>query len=227
MRKRLSALPLLLVLAPLVAAAAAADDDKKAKPYDIGSEVDGAIALRDIDGKSHALKDYRGKPVVLNFWSIQCPYSVGYEQRLKALHAKYSERGVAFLMLDANHTEVDRDAKDPYARIRKYVEKAEVPYPILIDENNVVADRFAATSTPHFFVLDAKGVLRYAGNLDDDPRGTRGDDATPNLANALDDLLAGKKVRVERTKEKGCSIKRVPKPEPEDGERKKKQGGRG
>lgn len=201
-----------------------APDHHAEKTFAIGDVVDGKIALQEIthsatgETKIHRLEDYRKDPekkregqiVVIDFWSIQCPWSVGYEDRLAALHREYSKRGVQFFGINSNFTEVDLDSEDPFARIRTYMKDAEIGFPILYDKNNLVADRFEAGWTPHVFILDREGVLRYAGGIDDDPKGDRGDQATRYAARALDQLLAGEEVTEPKTKTRGCSIKRRP-----------------
>jgi carbon monoxide dehydrogenase subunit G len=59
-------------------------------------------------------------------------------------------------------------------------------------------------------VLDGKGKLRFAGAIDDDNDGTKGDKATPFVRQALDALIAGKEPTTSTTKPHGCTIKRVP-----------------
>ena len=187
-------------------------------PYAIGDEVDAAIALKDVTGKTWTLGDFRkteereGKIVVLDFWSISCPVSVGYEARMKAFHADCAKKGVVFLAIDPNHTEVDADADDPYGRIKAYVKKAEVGFPVLVDHGNVVADRFGAKTTPHLFVIDREGKLRYTGALDDDSAGKKakkGEKVQTYAADAVAALLAGKAPETSSTPPVGCSIKRV------------------
>lgn len=188
--------------------------------FAIGTTVPADLALPAIDGKTYTLGDYRARPeddfagkvVVIDFWSIQCPWSIKYEEKLIALQKRYAGKDVVFLAIDSNHTEVDADAEDPYARIKAYAKKANVPYPILIDKDNVVADRFDAKTTPHVFVLDRKGVLQYAGGVDDDAKGKKkaqGEPVTEYVADALDAVLAGKKPERATTKPMGCTIKRV------------------
>ena len=206
-----------LALSALVALGTAAQlgyvSSEEEKPYVVGMEVDKPIELVDIDGKTHKLGDLRGKPVVIDFWSCRCPYSVAWEQSLIDLHAKYKEQGVTFLAIDSNHTEVMPDTEDPYHVIREYVKKAKVTYPILIDEGNVIADRFAAKTTPHIFLIDGKGVVRYTGAIDNDsnpkkplPEG----EVEPWLDDAIAAVLAGKEVPKAETKAIGCTIKRLP-----------------
>src|SRR6185503_7911519 len=101
--------------------------------------VDSSITLTDITGKKHTLKDYLGKTVLIDFWSIECPVSKGYEARLKKVFADYEKKGVVFLAVDANAGEVV-SAADSHTPIKDYVKKESIPYPILLDVGNVVAD---------------------------------------------------------------------------------------
>jgi hypothetical protein len=69
-----------------------------------------------------------------------------------------------------------------------------------------VGHAYGARTTPHMYVIDEKGVLRYAGAIDDDPRGKS---ATPvnNVKTAVDALLSGKPVPESTTEPYGCSVK--------------------
>jgi thiol-disulfide isomerase/thioredoxin len=194
----------------------------KNTPFAIGDKVDPAIALKDVTGKAWTLGDFQkteereGKIVVLDFWSINCPVSVAYEARMKAFHADCAKKDVVFLAIDSNHSEVDLDADDPYARIKAYVKKAEVSFPVLIDRGNVIADRFSAKTTPHLFVIDREGKLRYTGALDDDSNGEKekaGEKVETHAADAVAALLAGKAPETSSTPPVGCTIKRVKKAE--------------
>ena len=88
-----------------------------------------------------------------------------------------------------------------------------MPFPLLKDVGNALADRLGAERTPEVFVLDQGRVVRYRGRIDDQfsfgvhrPVPTRHE-----LADALEDLLAGRAVAVARTEVAGCRIGRVAK----------------
>jgi thiol-disulfide isomerase/thioredoxin len=197
--------------APAQGKPSAPKPDEGKKAYAVGDMVDPALAFVDLEGKPHTLKEYLGKTVVLDFWSIECPVSKGYEARFKGIYADYSKKGVVFLMIDANHGEIGGAGADPFAAIKKYVKDQSIPYPILADKKNVVADRFAAQTTPHVFILDDKGKLRYAGGVDDDPDGKKEAKSVKNyVREALDALLAGKEPPATTSHNTGCSIKRAP-----------------
>ena len=186
---------------------AAPKAEQSVKPYVVGDVVDPVLALIDLDGKSHTLKEYLGKTVVLDFWSIECPVSKGYEARFKEIYADYSKKNVVFLMVDANVGEV---GGADFAAIKKYVKDQSIPYPVMADKKNVVADRFSAQTTPHVFILDDKGKLRYAGGVDNDPDIKKDSKTVKSFVReALDALLAGKEPPQTTAKNNGCSIKRA------------------
>jgi hypothetical protein len=77
-------------------------------------------------------------------------------------------------------------------------------FPYLFDEGQRVARAYGPTRTFEVFVLDPERRLRYAGRFDDARLAERV--TTTDLADALDDLLAGREVRVAQTRPFGCSL---------------------
>ncbi|HVQ24738.1 MAG TPA: thioredoxin family protein, partial [Planctomycetota bacterium] len=78
-------------------------------------------------------------------------------------------------------------------------------YPVLLDENGAVGHLYTAQTTPHMYVIDTKGVLRYAGAIDDGDPSQKGQ--VNYVRQALDEILAGKPVSVSSSKAFGCSVK--------------------
>ena len=158
------------------------------------------FTLADLNGKTHALKDYRGKTVVVSFISARCPISNAYKARIRAIADEYSKRDVAFLGVNSN-------ADESLEEMRAYATKNNLDFTILKDEGNVVADAYAAERTPKIYLIDGEGVLRYQGRIDNsqNPRMVKRDD----LREALNEMLSGKPVSVAETKALGCLIKRV------------------
>lgn len=193
--------------APPAAGQVKPEDAKK--PYAIGSAIDPATAFLDLEGKPRTLKEWAGKTIVIDFWSIECPISKGYEARLKKLATDYAKKGVVFLAIDSNVGEI---GKGDYTKVKEYVKKEALPYTaVLADVGNIVADRFNAQTTPHLFIIDDKGKLRYIGGVDDDPDFKKDAAAIKSYAAAtLDALLAGKEPPQTTTKNVGCTIKRKP-----------------
>ena len=107
------------------------------------------------------------------------------------------------------------DARDDAMpeRLAGYARKHTLPFPLLKDPGNVVADRFGARRTPEAFVLDGERRIRYQGRIDDQfglgfqrTKANRDD-----LTLALADVLAGRKVAEPTTAVAGCLISRGPK----------------
>ena len=157
--------------------------------------------LKDYNGREYQLSDFKNsKSVVLMFISTQCPVSNAYNERMARLFKEYKEKGIAFLGINSNNEEsVDE--------IRKHAAEHNLGFPILKDENNVVADKFSASVTPEIYVLNGKFELLYHGRIDDSRR--EKDVSTSDLRMALDNIIAGRGVKVTTTKAFGCSIKRV------------------
>jgi peroxiredoxin len=177
-----------------------ADKPAAGKPFAIGSEVDPMVSVTDLNGKTQSIKDLKGKIIVVQFWSMS---SNAYDKRLAALASQYTSKNVVFLAIDADKADAD-DAK----KLTEYVGKSGITFPVAIDKDAKLADRFGAQTSSHAFVIDAKGVLRYAGAIDDDPKGEKGDKATHYLQSALDALIAGKDVTPPTTTPNGNPIGR-------------------
>src|SRR5207247_1185060 len=99
-------------------------------------------------------------------------------------------------------------------RIAEHAKKHAIPFAVLRDEGNVVADAFGARRTPEVFILDGERKIRYQGRIDDQfgigfqrPQPTRRD-----LALALTELLADKQISQATTPVAGCLIGRVARP---------------
>ncbi|MEP7271598.1 MAG: redoxin domain-containing protein [Acidobacteriota bacterium] len=158
-----------------------------------------AFTLQDLNGRTHSLADYRGRIAVVTFLSAKCPVSNDYNSRIQAVTKAYGDRGIAFLAINANSDE-------PGKLIRTHSKSNGFSFPILKDVTGKVANAYGAVRTPEVYIVDAKGLLRYHGRIDNSRNlaGVRRRD----LNEALDELLAGKAVSVPETKAFGCPIVR-------------------
>ena len=160
-----------------------------------------AFTLTDQNDKKVSLSDHAGKIVVLEWINPDCPFSRRHHERgtLKALAATYAPKGVVFLAVNSTHYWTAQKSKE-------WATKNNVPYPVLTDSPGTVGKAYDAKTTPDMRVIDAKGTIAYMGAIDDDPGGKK-DAPTNYVAQALDELLAGKEVSTPRTKSYGCSVK--------------------
>jgi peroxiredoxin len=163
------------------------------------------FSLPDADGKPVALvAGKETKATVVIFVGTECPINNLYMPRLAELHAQFAGKGVRFLAINANRHDTAKTIAD-------HAKKHALPFPVLRDENNIIADRFGAQRTPEAVVLDAGFKIRYQGRIDDQ-FGIGYQRAKPprdDLAEAIAEVLAGKKVSHPTTPVAGCKIARV------------------
>ena len=154
--------------------------------------------LPDLQGKIYRLCDFRGKIVIINFWSAECPHSARTDAViLKLLDGWNGE--VELLSIAANGNESIQMVEE-VAKARR------VPI-VLIDPQHIVADQYAAMTTPHVFVIDREGILRYRGAVDD--LTFRHREATRFfLQEAVQGLLSGYLPELSETPAYGCTIVR-------------------
>lgn len=183
----------------------------EAKKSGVGSEVDGSISLNDASGKAHAFKEYRGKVVVVEFWSMDAA-SEAYTKKVQTLADDLGKKGVVFLAIDASGADLSGSDADSAKKISEYAQKNAISFPILLDKGAAVAHKLGAKSMPEVFVIDAKGILRYTGAIDDDPKGEKADKANHYLRSAVEAVIAGKDVATPTTTANGTPIQTREKP---------------
>jgi peroxiredoxin len=154
--------------------------------------------LPDLQGKLYRPCDYRGKILIINFWSAECPHSGRADELLGNLLEKWNGE-VELLSIAANRNE-------SVQMVEEAAKTRHIPR-VLIDAQQVVADRYGAMTTPHVFVLDQVGILRYRGAVDDVTFRHR--EATQFfLRDAVEALLQGRVPGVSETPAYGCTIVR-------------------
>ncbi len=154
--------------------------------------------LRNLRGDVVRLSDLRGRIVVLNFWSCECPHSERADRQIMAMFVQWQDE-VVLLPIAANRIE------SPTA-IAEAARKRHLPT-VLMDMEHRVADLYEAVTTPQVFVVDRDGILRYAGAVDDvsfrQKRPTRF-----YLDEAVEALLDGHLPPISQTTSYGCTIVR-------------------
>jgi len=154
--------------------------------------------LPDLKGNPHHLSDYRGKIVMINFWSAECPHSERTDHYLVDCLEKWGQE-VVLLAMAANRSESIPMVEE--------VSKARRIPELLIDREQTVTDLYEAVATPHVFVLDREGFLRYRGSVDNVT--FRGREATHFfLQEAVEALLDGRVPALSETPAYGCAIVR-------------------
>ena len=148
------------------------------------------FSLKDIHRRPRSLEGFKDKKAfVVVFVDTECPVAALYVPTLIEWHRKYAGKGVQFLAIDSS-------SQDSFVSVSAFAQERNVPFPVLKDFDQQVADAFGARRTPEVFLLDAHRVIRYHGRIDDQYGvGVSRDKPTSrDLVQALDELLAGKPI---------------------------------
>ena len=186
---------LLLVLALVVSTGISARAAK------IGSEVDN-LSFKDIRCLTRSLSDLgEAKGYALVFMNTSCPIAQRYMPRLEELHQKYKEQGIQLVAVYNSQLETPRD-------IAAHGLDAGVTFPLVWDEEHVCTKALGIERVPQVVLLDGERRVVYSGRVDDQYRtgGVQPKVQRNDLAEAIDELLAGKPISVPETTVDGCRV---------------------
>jgi peroxiredoxin len=169
-----------------------------------------AFSVTDSSGKAVSLADLKGKTVVLEWVNPGCPYVRKHydSANMQATQKGATASGVVWLAVNSTalgHYDYKKPA-DMAAWMQQ--QKASATH-TLMDSDGKIGKAYGARTTPHMYVIDAKGTLAYAGGIDDKPSANPADVKTAkNHVNAaLAEMAAGKAVALAVTRPYGCSVK--------------------
>lgn len=162
------------------------------------------------DGKPVSLEALRGKTVVLEWTNADCPFvKKHYESgNIPKLQEEEVAKAIVWLQVisSAPGAQGHVDGKTA-AKLNEYRDAR--PSNTVLDPDGKIGKLYGAQTTPHFFIVDAKGTLVYKGAIDSIASADPGDIARAEnyVRTALDSLAAGKKIEHSSTKPYGCSVK--------------------
>jgi peroxiredoxin len=175
----------------------------------VGQAAPAFVAV-DANGKTVALADFRGKTVVLEWVNPECPYVRKHydSNNMQATQKAAVVTGAIWLSVNSTHTS-HVDFKQPAEMLAWMQQRGAVPNTVLMDGDGRIGRAYGARTTPHMYIVDAKGTLAYAGGIDDKPSANPADVKTAkNFVNAaLADIFAGRPVAQPVTRAYGCSVK--------------------
>ncbi len=168
------------------------------------------FVLPDSKGKTVKLSDFQNKYVVLEWFNQGCPFvKKHYESgNMQKLQKEYTGKGVIWLSICSS-----APGRQGYEKPNEYnsifSEKHAAPTAILSDADGKVGRLYGAKTTPDMYIIDPKGILIYAGAIDDTPGVDQSEIAAAKnyVKAALDESMAGKAMTTPETKSYGCSVK--------------------
>lgn len=174
-----------------------------AEELSVGAKAPAFSLVNATDGKTVSFNPGDGALSVVVFTCNQCPYAKAFEPRLIEMAKGYAAKGVKFYLVNPN--DEGRVAEESMDHLKARALARGYPFPYLKDADSSIARAYGARVTPHAYLVDGAGVVRYRGYIDDSAKPE--ERTKTSLANALDSLLAKKDVAETATKAFGCGIK--------------------
>jgi peroxiredoxin len=169
-----------------------------------------AFTATDTNGKSRSLSDYAGKTVILEWTNDGCPYVKKHYNsgNMQKLQQELTSKGAIWLSIissapgkqgHVNGAEANQLTQSRGAR----------PTTVLLDPAGAIGRAYEAQTTPHMYVIDKTGKLRYMGAIDNQPSTDTATIATAHnyVREAFAAVTAGREVKDAATDAYGCSVK--------------------
>jgi hypothetical protein len=193
----------------LLSALALATAPALAAPAVVGQPAP-AFSATDTSGKTVSLADFKGKTVVLEWVNPGCPYVRKHYDSANMQGTQKGAVGQGVVWLAVNSTAQGHyDYKKPADMAAWMQSQKASATATLMDSEGKVGRTYGARTTPHMYIVDAKGTLAYAGGIDDKPSANPADTKTAKnfVTAALADIAAGRPVAQAATRPYGCSVK--------------------
>jgi len=160
------------------------------------------FTVKDVNGKTHKLSDYKGKIVVLESYNLDCPYVQNHYNSgaIQELQGNLAAKDVAWLTVNSSYDKPDRAKKEAQEKKLKST--------VVYDPKGTIGKAYGFKTTPHVVVVDKDGKVAYNGAIDDkavtegDPRAAKN-----YVKDVVGKLQAGEAITVAKTKPYGCGVK--------------------
>ena len=110
------------------------------------------LVLKDLNGKTHDLKQYRGKVVLINFWATWCPPCRAEMPSMQRLKTTMAGKPFVILAVDMGETE---------AEVKTYIQQIKTDFTVLLDKDGRALKAWKVFAFPTSYVVDAQGKIRY------------------------------------------------------------------
>ncbi len=141
------------ILTLLLLTIALVSNGAELKPYS-GSIKDPQISLKDLNGVTHTLEQYKGKVVLVQFWATYCPPCVKEMPSMNKLQDKLAAKDVPFKILAIDMAESKKE-------VEAFVKKVKPEFTILIDETGSSIGQWNVFAAPSNFLVDKQGQIKY------------------------------------------------------------------
>lgn len=119
----------------------------------------GEIILNDLTGQAVNLSSYKGKPVILLFWTTWCPYCRQELLSLNQQYAQIAKEGIAVFGVNVNESE---------SKVQRFLKEFQPNFKILLDKDGLLSRKYDLMGVPTYIFLDKSGeVISQAHSLPD------------------------------------------------------------
>jgi len=147
MNKRLIAILVVILTAGLVITGCTADSEPTATVSNVAPD----FQLQNLDGQSISLSDFKGNPVLINFWATwcgPCAFEMPYIQEI------YDERsGEGLIVLAIN-------VGESASQVEQFMQSRNLSIPVLLDTERVVSRKYGIRAFPTTFFVDKDGIMQ-------------------------------------------------------------------
>ena len=164
-------------------------------------------------GNNIQLSDFIGSPVILEWTNHECPYVMRHynENNMQSVQKMALDAGIVWLSIISS-TPGDQGHVSPNKANTLTSSRGASPAHVLLDESGEIGMLYGAKTTPHMYMIDANGILRYKGAIDDIGRGMQFFDASLQQAknyvsSQMSELIANQSLAISSTTAYGCSVK--------------------
>ena len=169
----------------------------------IGSKMPGSdYILKNINGNESELSTFKKENGLLVVFSCNtCPWVIRWQGRYNPISELCSKNDIGFVAVNSNAKQ--HNGVDSFGSMKEHAKQYEYMFPYVLDSGSRLAKAFGAMVTPHVYLFDKNGDLRYRGAIDDGPKRVKRE----YLVDAINSVSKGKSVKIQTTKTLGCSIK--------------------
>ncbi|MBZ5578762.1 MAG: thioredoxin family protein [Acidobacteriia bacterium] len=173
---------------------------------DLGTQAPDFSLPDVVSGRAVSLSAFQhNQALLVMFICHHCPFVKHVKDELARLGTDYAAKNLGIVGISSNDPAVAAD--DSPEGLKRMVADWGLRFPVLYDETQAVAKKYAAACTPDFFVFDAARRLVYRGQLDDSRPGNGKPVTGADLRAAIDAVLAGRAPGADQRPSLGCNIK--------------------
>ena len=118
-------------------------------------EIAANFTLLDLENKEFSLSDFKGKPLILFFWTTWCPYCRKELKLLNTLHAQFLQNGVELVAINV---------EDPAEKVQRFMGNYPFSYRVLLDTDAEVAQAFGILGVPTYILINKEGRIVFNNN---------------------------------------------------------------